>query len=63
VKKYFVAILVLVIFSSVAFFGCEKKQEASPPPVQPAVTPMTAPNPAPAPAPAPNPVPAKPAKK
>jgi hypothetical protein len=61
VKKYIVAILVLVIVATVALFGCEKKQAASPPPAQPVVTPVPAP--APAPAPAPNPVPAKPAKK
>ena len=58
-KKYSVFILVLVIVSAVALFGCEKKKEYSPPTpaAQPAVTPP------PAPAPAPAPVPEKPAKK
>ncbi|MCK9420041.1 MAG: hypothetical protein M0R70_11750 [Nitrospirae bacterium] len=60
-KKYFVAILVLVIIATVAFFGCEKKQSVSPPSSKPAVTPL--PTPAPATAPAPIPAPAKPAKK
>ena len=58
-KKYSVVFLVMVIVAAVAFFGCEKKKEYSPPApaAQPAVTPSPAPEPAPAP------VPAKPAKK
>ncbi|MGC1453824.1 MAG: hypothetical protein WA946_01360 [Nitrospirota bacterium] len=63
-KKFFVSILALVMIAAVAFFGCEKKQAATPPPAQPVVTPAApAPVPAPTPVPVPAPAPSKPAKK
>jgi basic membrane protein A len=62
-KKYIAIISALVFVFTIAFVGCEKKQEVPKPAEQPAMTPPP-PAPAPiAPAPAPKPAPAKPAKK